>query len=422
MASSSPPPPLDQLFLGRQPILDVQQTLVGYELLFRDSSENRAENVSPGVATASVVCHAFTELGLASALGGRKGFIIADAAFLLHEAIEALPPECVVLEVDAGIADDPLIITRCQELGEKGYALCLKDPLRMEDSLQPLLRLSMFVKTNVKATQDDALAELLKAAKVHRVTAIASHVETQDDYQRVRGLGFEFFQGYYFAQPVTVTGKRLDPQLRSLIQIINLINRDAEAPEIEQAFKGEAALTMKLLRLTNSAGLGLRVRIGSVRQAISIIGRRHIQRWLQLLLYGNAGESGDIARNPLMQLAALKGNFMERLARRTCAQQGEEADNAFLVGLLSLMPVALGMPIEEILEQLAIAMPLREALLQRQGDLGLLLELTDAYDADDPARADVALARMGHRITRDTLNQSLTESIAWVQSLEVAAT
>jgi EAL and modified HD-GYP domain-containing signal transduction protein len=179
-------------------------------------------------------------------------------------------------------------------------------------------------------------------------------------------------------------------------------------------------MTMKLLRLTNSVGVGLRVRIGSVRQAINVIGRRHIQRWLQLLLFSRNGEA-DIARNPLMQLAALKGNFMERLARRCYPQQSALHDQAFLAGLMSLMPAALGVPMEEILEQLAMAPALRQALLTRAGELGALLELTERYDDEDIEGVENALSMIGHRIGREVLNQCLAESIAWVQTLAMEA-
>lgn len=412
---------LDQLFLARQPILDANQVLVGYELLFRDSAVNRAPPAPPGMATADVVCKAYTELGLANALGGHKAFIIVDAAFLQNEAIEELPPNNVIFELDAALADDPIVIERCAALGRRGYAFSLTSPGDLSEAVLLLLKQAMFMKLDITAQSDATLRTLLALPADFRPLSIASHVETQADYQRAKQLGFELFQGYYFAEPTLVAGKQLDPATRGLIHIIALLNRDAELPEIERAFKSEAALTVKLLRLTNSAGVGLRVRIASVRQAVTLIGRRHIQRWLQLLLYSHRGSADDIERNPLMQLAALKGNFMERLACRCRPQQSALPDLAFLAGMMSLMPAALGMPMVEILNQIDVVQELRDALLARTGDLGLLLDLTDCYDNDDPAGADRAIAQLGHVLGRETLNQCLAESIAWVQALTTEA-
>jgi EAL and modified HD-GYP domain-containing signal transduction protein len=408
---------LSSLFLARQPILDAHQTLIGYELLFRDSADNRAHVVNPGMATADVVCKAFAELGLASAINGHKAFIIVDGEFLATEGIELLPPDRVVFELDVRLGADPDVVARCLALGQSGYAFCLVNPSVLDETIAPLLPHAMFIKLNVKALPDTALQPLLARTAEYRPILIASHVETQADRERAEALGFQFYQGYYFAAPTLVEGRKLDPATQGLIRIINLLHHEAELGEVEQAFKGEAGLTVNLLRLTNSAGVGLRVRIGSVRQAVTVIGRRHILRWLQLLLYSRDGGMAGFARNPLMQLAALKGNFMEQLAHRCFPGQNALPDLAFLAGLMSLMPAALGMPMAEILEQIAIAPPLRQALLTREGELGQLLELTDRYDADDPAGTDRMLALLGGGVGRETLNQCLAESIAWVQSL-----
>jgi EAL and modified HD-GYP domain-containing signal transduction protein len=421
LAASAPAASSSSFFLGRQPILDARETLIGYELLFRDSTDNRAHIVDPVLATADVVCKAFAELGLAKAIDGYKAFVIVDEDFLGSEGIEMLAPDQVVFEVDARLAANPGVIDRCQSLGEAGYSFCLINPVGYDDAIAPFLKLAAFLKLNVRALPDDSLRALLNLPAEFRPIPIASHVETKADRERAEGLGFHFYQGYYFAEPTLVEGKKLEPGTQGLIRIINLLQHDAEVGEIERAFKSEAALTLNLLRLTNSVGMGLRVRISSVRHAVTMIGRRHILRWLQLLLYSRDGGMASFAHNPLMQLAALKGNFMERLARRCFPQQNALPDLAFLAGLMSLMPAALGLPMTEILEQLAIVPQLRQALLTREGDLGLLLELTDCYDNDDPAGADRVLLALDCRIDRDVLNQCLTESIAWVQTLGVEA-
>lgn len=406
------------LFLGRQPILDSSQALIGYQLLFRDSSENRAAPALPGMATADVICKAFAELGLGSALGTNKAFVIVDATSLCADTIELLPASGVVFDLPAGVAADPLVTARCQALGQRGYTFCLTDLTEITEALVPLLKQAMFVKLNLKSLPDGILRPLLMQLADFRPLPIASHVETHADHERAMALGFHFFQGYYFAEPIVVEGKKLDPATHGLIRLIKRLNDDAELSEIERIFKSEAALTVNLLRLTNSAAMGLRTRITSVRQAVTVVGRRQILRWLQLLLYSRQGGWDDsIERNPLMQLAAFKGNFMERLARCCYAGQNGLPDAAFLCGLMSLTPAALGLPMAEILDQIPIGPQLGLALLTREGELGLLLDLTDCYDNDDPEGVGRVLSQLGDRVSRATLNQCLAESIAWVQSL-----
>jgi c-di-GMP-related signal transduction protein len=420
-ASHSSTTTLDQLFLGRQPILDPSGALIGYELLFRDSNINRANAVMPGVATAAVVCKAFAELGLAGALGGNKAFLIADTPFLQHEAVEALPPEQVVFEVAAAQLHDAVLMERCLMLNARGYAFCLTDPAELDEATLLFLRQSMFMKMNIKVLGEELLTCLLNLPAEFRPLAIASHVETAADHAHAKSLGFQFFQGYYFAEPTLVEGKKLDPATQGLIRIINLIHADADGDEIEQAFKGETAITVKLLRLTNSVGVGLRVRIGSVKQAINVIGRRHIQRWLQLLLYSNQGAGDAFERNPLMQLAALKGRLMESVSGYAQPRNKDLAEQAFLVGMMSLLPAALGMRLEAILEQIDIAIPLREALLAHEGDLGHLLSLTECFDSEDIAGTQAALEAIGPSLSLELMNRCLTDSIAWVQALATEA-
>lgn len=409
---------LEHLFLGRQPILDAEGRLLGYELLFRTSAANVAPPAPPGVATADVVCKAFAELGLTTALGNGKAFLIVDAAFLNHGSLEALPAERVVFEITPGLLGNPQLMERCLWLHDQGYAFCVRDPVTLDEHTLLFLRQAMFMKLDLGTLNDGDIGRILNLPADFRPMSIACRVETADDHTRARRLGFEFFQGYFFAQPTLIEGKKLDPSAQGLMHILQLIQSDAETGEIERAFKSEVALTIKLLRLTNSVGVGLRVRIASVRQAINVIGRRHIQRWLQLLLFsGHGATAADLDKNPLMQLAALKGRFMERLAQQAEPKNTELAEQAFLVGLMSLLPAALGIAMAAILDQVNVASALREALLDNAGTLGQLLALTECFDNEDQAGTRALLDQFAATLTPETLNRSLTEAIAWVQTL-----
>ena len=412
---------VDRLYLGRQPILDVNEVLIGYQLLFRSSADEGATETEPGLATADVVCKAFVDFGLSGALEGHKAFIIADAGFLENAAAEILPAESVVYEVEARVAAAPAVAERCLALAERGFTFCLVNLPDVDSISAPLLKQAMFVKLNVQEPVDAVVQRLLGLPADSRPILIASHVETPADRHRAIQLGFSFFQGYYFARPALVEGRKIDPALQNLIRIQNLLNQDASSAEIEQVFKGEAALSLKLLRLTHSAGIGLRSRVSSVRQAINIVGRQQIQRWVQLLLFSHQHSHAGLTHNPLMQLAALKGNFMERLARRCYPMHPDWADLAFLAGLMSLLPVVLGMPMARILEQIVVVPKLNEALLSQTNEIGQLLALTDCYDNNDRSGTDREIAALGYRISPNILNQCLADAIAWVQSLAVEA-
>lgn len=412
---------LPEVFIGRQPILDREQVTIGYELLFRTGLDNEARVTDGRVATADVVCKAFAELGIANALGSQRAFINVDTEFLFDDAVQFLPSRMVVLEIKFAGAPTAQTIERCRQLRELGYELSLSGIAHITDSARPLLDLATYVRIDVIDLPPDAIKAV--AAELHSPARklLAGRVESAATMQACKDAGFDYFQGYYFAKPVVIEGRKLDASIHSLIRIINLLNEDADVVELEKAFKGEPALTINLLRLTNSVGAGLTVKISSVRHAITVLGRKQLQRWLQLLLFVRPGSHGGIAGNPLMQWAALRGYFMELLAGRCYPAKKEMRDKAFITGLMSLMPAALGMPIDEILEQIGLQQDVRQALTRHEGDLGMLLELTERYDNNDMDGAVDIFRHVGGKLSLQSLALCLTEAIGWVQQLATEA-
>jgi EAL and modified HD-GYP domain-containing signal transduction protein len=280
-----------------------------------------------------------------------------------------------------------------------------------------MLDLASYARIDIGEHPPAALAARLKALHSPTRKTIASRVETIEAMKAARELGFDYFQGFYFARPVIIEGRKLDSSIHALIRIIGMINADADADKLEPAFKSEPALSINLLRLVNSVGMGLSARITSIRQAIAVLGRKQLLRWLQLLMFSRPGNHGGIAANPLMQWAAMRGCFMELLAGRCQPQDRILRDQAFLVGIMSLMPAALGLPMKEILEQIALAPDVNAALGKREGTLGLLLELTERYDDNDMEGAAAIFGHVGGHLTMQSLSLCLAEAIAWVRQL-----
>lgn len=414
-SSRSEIPP--QIFLGRQPILDRQQALFGYELLFRSGHENHADVSNPVRATADVVCKAFAELGLADALGDCRAFVNVDRDLLGNDAIEFLPADLVVFEVTATEILDDAVLARCAALRELGYPISVAGIEKAMEALPRLRNLAAYIKVDTDALSSrslDAVATLLQG---QGGKLIAGRVESQDALHRCQELGFDYFQGYYFAKPVILEGRKLDASTQGLMHLINLINTDAEVEKLEAAFKREPGLTVNLLRLVNSVGAGTTTRIASVRHAITLLGRRQLARWLQLLVFANGASGNGIGTNPLMQHAALRGRFMEQIAQIGFPARADLMEQAFLTGLMSLLPAALGMSITDILAKIAVAQEVRLALSRHEGELGILLALTERYDDNDMPGTAAILARLGGRANFNTLGTCLAQAIAWVQQL-----
>ncbi len=417
------PDQLREMFIGRQPILDKDQGLVGYELLFRPTADNSAHVDSAKaatVATADVVCKAFAELSLANVFGQVRAFINADADFLATDLVEALPKDIVVLEVDVAAFATTSLLQRCQALKASGYAFSISGVTEVGEPLWPLIDLATWIKINIDGLAGDQLQALARALSTARRTLIAARVESQAQLGLCRLLGFELFQGYYFAKPVIVEGRKLDASTLGLLNLIKMLAQDADAAALDAAFRAEPALVINLLHLTNSVGVGARAKITSVRHAVTVLGRRQLQRWLQLLLFSH-GKNVDHAHNPLLQLAALRGRLMELLAERLHPEQRDLGDPAFITGLMSVVPAALGMSMTDVLAQIAVGNDVRLALTQKTGVVGKLFALTQAYDDNDVAGTQALLVGYGAAGSMGLLSEALAEALTWVQQLGVEA-
>ncbi|MDR1934268.1 MAG: EAL domain-containing protein [Candidatus Accumulibacter sp.] len=407
-----------QIFLGRQPILGREQQLLAYELLFRSGpivAGNAALIDDPAQATATVIANTFTGLSVDETLGPYRGFINVDEQFLFSDLIEALPPGLVVLEILESVPPTPEVIARCRQLRAMGCSLAMDDVVKFEEAYRPLFELAEIIKVDLPGLDSAQLAALVERLKPFGKKLLAEKVESAEQLEECKRLGFELFQGYYFAKPSVLVGRKLKPSQISLLRLLGLVMQDAETGEIENAFKVEPGLAVNMLRLTNSVSNGLAMRVTSLRHAITLLGRKQLRRWLQLLIYTNP-EHGANADNPLLSLAATRGRLLELLVERLQPRNREFADQGFLVGVISLMPALLGVPMEEIIAQLPVAPRVRQALVEHDGLLGQLLRLALATEQTEPEVTAEALQRVPG-ISVEILDDCLRQAFYWANNL-----
>jgi EAL and modified HD-GYP domain-containing signal transduction protein len=406
----------EDIFIGRQPILDRSQQLYAYELLFRSGNKQNSATIDDNLgATANVINHAFAELGVEQALGPYKGFINCDESLLLSDMLEILPTDKIVLEILETVEVTPQIIERCTELKSRGFMLALDDFVHFEDKWKPLLELIDIVKVDLLPLSQEQLATVTSQLKRWPLTMLAEKVDSREQAEYCLRLGYNLFQGYYFAKPVIIAGKKLGHSQLALVRLLGLVMEDAETPALEGVFKHEPGLAMNLMRLTNSVATGVRTKVTSMRHAITVLGRRQLQRWLQLLLYTNPA-GGDQVASPLLQLAATRGRFLELLAGKLKPGVREFEDHAFMTGIMSLMPTLMGAPLEEILKGIQLAGDVQDALEKQAGQLGIMLQLTEAMEMSDGERC---YTLTGQLPGADSLmvNSCLTQALSWASNI-----
>lgn len=412
----------DEIYLNRQPILDARQDLIGYELTLLDGQRETAGGSPANDAT--LVCSTYSELGVRGALGRHKAFLRIDPKFLHDDAICALPTDGVVIQLILEEKQAPAgaVLERCRALRRRRYSLGLINYRGLDETSSPLLALVDFVKIGAHGKDARQLTALTEPLARRPLKLLAHGVDAPEDFARCRDSGFQFFQGNFFAHSEIVSRRRLTASQATLIDLINLVARDDAVPaRIEEHVKRDAALADKLLAIINSIAYGLPRQIGSVHQAVHVLERRQLKRWLYLLLMTPAGKAPDAGRTPLLQAAALRARMMEMLLIHLQPGDAELAGQAFIAGLMSMMPAALGLPMDEILELVALDREITVALQSRRGLLGAMLTLIECYDAGDADGCDLILAGFVHiGLDRTQLNACLVDALRWINASENA--
>ncbi|MFC3460941.1 MULTISPECIES: EAL and HDOD domain-containing protein [Massilia] len=374
---ASQPLQLRNFYLARQPLLDRNQALFGYELLFRNRQDGGAEIDSALAATSGVLAHA-AQLGLPRAIGDALAFLNVDTEVLMSDIFAFLPRERTVLELAASVEASDAVLWRLAELAGHGFRFAAEASSHGA-RLGRLLPLLDYVKVDLRATPVVAMLSLVPRLRGTGKRLVAEKVESQTEYRTCLDLGFDYFQGYYFAKPSVLAGRKLSPSQQALVELMHLVDSDADHIDIERAIKRDVPLSVNLLRIVNTPAAGLGQRIDSLSQALLVLGRRQLQRWLQIMLYAEPGTRGH-AMTPLLMLASTRARLMELLAQRLRPGQRQVADVAFTVGIMSLMDALFSVPMADLVEQIPVSDEVAAALLKRSGFFGELLRLAESLE------------------------------------------
>jgi EAL and modified HD-GYP domain-containing signal transduction protein len=406
----------EDIFLGRQPIVDRAQQLHGFELLFRNSLANHASVTDDRAATSTVIVHTLSEFGIDSVLGGFSGYINCDTNFLMSDAIALLPRDKVVLELLESTVSDPEIQRRCLQLKAMGFRLALDDFQGATECNRGLLPMMDIIKVDINGLSMPELDMISRDVRTLNAIRLAEKVESAAQFRHCSDLGYHLFQGYHFARPEMVSGRRLSSSHTALLRLLAMLQEDADIRMIEEVFKQNPALSVNLLRLANSAAIAPRQPLRSVANAIVVLGRRQLQRWLLLLMLATA-DQGQAARPALLHLAATRGKLMELLMLE---DRPTMADSAFIAGIVSVMDALLGQTMQQVVDALGLADDMRAALLQRSGPIGRMLALVEALESEKDGDSDYAvlacLDEDGQRAMKK-LNHSQGLALAWANQV-----
>jgi EAL and modified HD-GYP domain-containing signal transduction protein len=404
----------EKYFLGRQPILDRYQCIAGYELLFRSADISYAIIDDYSLASARVILNTLTEFGIGEILGKHLGFFNVDTEMLMSDHLELLPREQVVIELLETIEFSETVIDRCVNLKKKGFVLALDDNIYSHDSI-PLYEKVDIVKVDILQISAEELPEMVACFKRWPLKLLAEKVETSKQFSLCQELGFELYQGYYFARPSVIQHKRLDNSRITLMNLLNQIIAEADIKAVEECFRKNPNLTYNLLRLVNSVAIGLREKIRSLRHALMVLGENQLLRWITLALF-TCKENGKAA-SPMLEIAVVRGRLLELLVQARGKSSGETdyPERAFITGILSLADVLFETSMEEILDHLNLTEDVRGALISSEGHLGGLLRMLEKLERNEFGAVSQLLGI--YDLTTEELMTAQMSSIGWANGL-----
>ena len=399
----------DHPCVARQPILDLQGKVFGYELLFRRSLSVDSCDIHVNDASARVIVDAILEIGLDTLTGGKLAFFNLSRDMLLAGAPKLLPRDKVVIELLEDIQDDAEVLEACTELKKSGYALALDDVVST-DRISNLIPLADYIKVDFRAAETRAArAPILHVLPAKRPHLLAEKVETLEQVAEGVAEGFTYFQGYYFSRPTSHAVKRIAERRGAYAMLLVLLHKpDIGVNELEQVIKQDASLSYRVLRALNSASTPLRVEIRSIRQAIILLGRDTIRRWASLWAIASLGASS----HPELVASSI---IRARCCEMVDARANRDSGAGFLLGMCSLLDVMLEQPMEVVLASLPIERSLRAALQGDDNERRALLDCVIAYERGEWDRYDLLAARAG--TNTEVLRAAHHDALRWTREL-----
>jgi EAL and modified HD-GYP domain-containing signal transduction protein len=372
--------------IARQPVFDVHKKLFAYELLFRQTLGLSLGELSGDRATTSLLSTAFLTEGIEKIAGNRPCFINFTENLLLKEIAHSFPKNKIIVEILEDVEPTPEVIEACRHLSQMGYILALDDFVYAKELL-PLVELTNIIKIDYRLSTPQEIERLQYRLSRFSIKYLAEKVESYEEFEHARKLGFHYFQGYFFAKPESLRITEIASNKTSLLRLLMEVNkRETSVERLEKIIEADVAISYKLLRYINSAFFYLLNQVDSIRQAIVYLGEREIRRFVTLVI---VSELAADKPTELVRLSVIRARWCELLAEHS--QRAQDVSEVFLLGLFSLIDAILDTPMEQMMEKLPLSDEVKEALTLRQGPLAPFLQAVVFYEQGDSKQCLQAL-------------------------------
>jgi EAL and modified HD-GYP domain-containing signal transduction protein len=400
-----------EVFVARQAIFDRHLKIFGYELLFRSCQTDSSDAVDGSSATLQVITNSFLSIGVDRILAGGKAFVNCPQALLDDERLALLPQAITVVEVLETVQPDPNVIAACRRLKDMGYTLALDDFID-QPGYEGLIELADIIKVDFRELTVNRRRAVCEKYGKRGIRMLAEKVETREEFQQALEMGYDYYQGYFFARPVTLRSREIAGYKANYLSLL----REIHKPEIDRAriaelIQREASLAYRLLRYINSAAFDRLGRVSSIPRALALLGDDGIRKWTWLAALPNLAVNKP---SELMVNASIRARFCELIAP-AAGLENRQAD-LFLMGMLSRLDAMLDRSLDELLPELRLPRDLEEGLLRpvpAENPLAAVYAVVRAYEAAEWQPLLICAADL--RVPADMLPKFYLESVNWAE-------
>ncbi|GMQ46083.1 EAL domain-containing protein [Vibrio sp. 10N] len=395
-------------YIARQPILDSEQKTVGYELLFRDGPNNTFPDIDPELATNRLLSEHFLATHY-STIGDKLGFVNFPYQSLVNLVPTLFPKENLVIEILESCEPTAELLSAIKKMSQAGYTIALDDFVPRKEWL-PFLPYTSIIKIDIRQYSLTKAKALIERLRPHNITFLAEKVETYDEFELAKQVGFDQFQGYFFSRPQLIRRKQIKPSFLTVVQLCKEIaNQDINYDELERLISLDVTLSYKLLTFVNASYL-IRSEIKSFKQALVYLGEERLRKFISLVAITS---TQDDKPDSLYSLSIQRARFCELLLSDMNTNLDEGL--GFLTGMFSLLDSLFDQPLEELVEKMPIDHMVKSALVTKQGTLGNILSLVKAYESAD--WTSVIAYRDKLEISDEKLAKYYDAAIKWTEDL-----
>ncbi|MEZ8064742.1 MULTISPECIES: EAL and HDOD domain-containing protein [Vibrio] len=398
-------------YVARQPILNRNKNTLGYELLFRDGERNAyPAHIESNRATYRLIVENFLSVGLNPSIPSSRCFVNFPYQSLIRRLPLSLPKDKVVVEILETCTPTDELLEAVKELYQAGYMIALDD-FTSTPEWERFLRYTHIVKLDIMQMGLDEACDLVKDHQGKKFSFLAERVETEQEFQQAKEAGFKFFQGYFFSKPEIIKTKYISPEQVIAMELFQEVCKpDVDFQRVESIVAKDIALSYKLLRFVNTMSPRLEVTISSFRQALVYLGQDKLKMFVSLAV---ASYVSDKKPKELYGLSLQRAQFCQRMSRYQAFEGHQE--QAFMIGLFSLLDALLDLSLENLVEQLPLCKSIKVALLRREGPYGTLLALEESFEHADWQQIDEHCANLGLNV--EQVKTELTEARRWSHTI-----